>query len=37
MVPVYVAEMAVDKSLQGRGVNGMIGAAEIGTALAYWV
>ncbi|MCJ1298331.1 hypothetical protein MMC08_001120 [Hypocenomyce scalaris] len=29
--------MAVDKSLQGRGVNGMIGAAEIGTALAYWV
>lgn len=37
MVPVYVAEMAVDKNLRGRGVNSMIAFATVGTALAYWV
>ena len=37
MVPVYVAEMAVDEHLRGRGVNAMIAFATVGTALAYWV
>ncbi|KIX08835.1 uncharacterized protein Z518_03492 [Rhinocladiella mackenziei CBS 650.93] len=37
MIPVYVAEMATQKELRGRGVNGMIAAASLGTALAYWV
>lgn len=37
MIPVYVAEMATQKDLRGRGVNGMIAAASAGTALAYWV
>lgn len=37
MVPVYVAEMAVDKRMRGRGVNAMIASASLGTALAYWV
>ena len=37
MVPVYIAEMAVDKNKRGRGVNAMIASATVGTALAYWV
>jgi hypothetical protein len=35
MVPVFVAEMAVDKNMRGRGVNSMIAMATVGTALAY--
>lgn len=37
MIPVYVAEMATQKELRGRGVNGMIAAASVGVSLAYWV
>lgn len=37
MVPVYVAEMATETQFRGRGVNAMIAAASLGTALAYWV
>ena len=37
MIPVYVAEMATDVSKRGSGVNAMIAAASLGTALAYWV
>jgi Sugar (and other) transporter len=37
MVPVYVAEMAVDKHLRGHGVNSMIAFATVGACLAYWV
>lgn len=37
MVPVFVAEMAIDKNQRGRGVNAMIATASLGTALAYWV
>lgn len=37
MVPVYVAEMAIDKTQRGRGVNAMIAFASLGTALAYWM
>ncbi|KAJ9633602.1 uncharacterized protein PV06_10349 [Exophiala oligosperma] len=37
MIPVYMAEIATEKKLRGRGVNAMIAAASLGTALAYWV
>ena len=37
MIPVYVAEMATQKGLRGRGVNGLIAASTVGVALAYWV
>lgn len=37
MVPVFVAEYAIDKNQRGRGVNAMIAGGCIGTALAYWV
>lgn len=37
MIPVYVAEVATQKDLRGRGVNAMIAAASLGVALAYWV
>ncbi|MCJ1414246.1 hypothetical protein MMC32_000572 [Xylographa parallela] len=37
MIPIYVAEMAVRTNTRGRGVNAMIAAASLGTALAYWV
>jgi hypothetical protein len=37
MVPIYVAEMAVVTNRRGQGVNMMIAAASLGTALAYWV
>ena len=37
MIPIYVAEMAVAVGKRGQGVNMMIAAASLGTALAYWV
>lgn len=37
MIPIYVAEMAVAVNKRGQGVNMMIAAASLGTALAYWV
>lgn len=37
MIPVYVAEMATEKDLRGKGVMAMIASATVGTALAYWV
>lgn len=37
MIPVYVAKMAIDKNLRGRGANTMIAMATVGTMLAYWV
>ncbi|KAI9757652.1 MAG: hypothetical protein M4579_003377 [Chaenotheca gracillima] len=37
MIPIYVAEMAVNTNKRGSGVNAMIAAASAGTALAYWV
>ncbi|KAI9711907.1 MAG: hypothetical protein M1812_007061 [Candelaria pacifica] len=37
MVPSWAAEMAIDKSKRGQGVNAMIASATIATALAYWI
>lgn len=37
MAPVYVAEMAIDKTQRGRAVHAMIAAGCVGTALAYWI
>lgn len=37
MIPVYVAEMATEKDLRGKGVMAMIASATVGTALAYWM
>ncbi|KAI9775369.1 MAG: hypothetical protein M1835_005853 [Candelina submexicana] len=37
MVPSWAAEMAIDKSKRGQGVNSMIASATVATALAYWI
>ncbi|KAF4535454.1 Sugar transporter [Lasiodiplodia theobromae] len=37
MIPVYVAEMAVNVKVRGASVNFMICSAAAGIALAYWV
>ncbi|KAF2139254.1 uncharacterized protein K452DRAFT_275396 [Aplosporella prunicola CBS 121167] len=37
MIPVYVAEMAINVRHRGASVNMMIASAAIGIALAYWV
>ena len=37
MIPVYVAEMAINVRHRGASVNMMIASAAIGIALVYWV
>lgn len=37
MIPIFVAEMATITGKRGQGVNAMIAAASLGTALGYWV
>ena len=37
MCPIYVAEMAIEASKRGRGVDMLIAIASTGTSLAYWV